>query len=43
MRQAQARRERNAEWISWHEGCHLVTKGPESSPTFKALLAKLTK
>lgn len=25
-------------WIPWHEGCHLVTKGPDESPTFKKIL-----
>lgn len=25
-------------WIPWHEGCHLVTKGPDESPTFKNVL-----
>jgi len=42
MREAQERKEKNAEWISWHEGCHLVTKGPEASPTYKSLLQQLT-
>lgn len=41
MRAAQAQGVNKTEWISWHEGCHLVTKAPEASPTFKKLLAKM--
>jgi len=40
MREAQADGKDKADWISWHEGCHLISKGPEHSPTFKKILQK---
>lgn len=43
MREGQKKGIEKSDWISWHEGCHLVTKGPEASPTFKKLLAKMSK
>lgn len=30
------------EWTSWHEGCHLITKTPQSSPTFQAIVRRLS-
>ncbi|KAJ8612144.1 hypothetical protein CTAYLR_002460 [Chrysophaeum taylorii] len=36
MREAQAQRVPNAEWISWHEGAHLISKGP-CGETFDAI------
>jgi len=32
MRQLQARGQRQSEWISWHEGCHLISKKPQGLP-----------
>ena len=32
--------DKGSEWIPWHEGCHLVTKNPNSSPTFKRVVDK---
>lgn len=34
MRDGQSRGEKEAEWISWHEGAHLITKNPDVSPTY---------
>jgi len=30
----QTKEGRKAEWISWHEGAHLISKDPSASPTF---------
>jgi hypothetical protein len=27
-----------AEWVSWHEGAHLISKHPENSPTFQLVI-----
>ena len=38
MRDIQKTREgRKAEWISWHEGAHLISKDPSASPTFQMI------
>ncbi|GMH99545.1 hypothetical protein TrVE_jg3898 [Triparma verrucosa] len=34
---------KNADWITWHEGAHLITKAPEGSPTFKMVVDKMIK
>eukprot|EP01031_Cornospumella_fuschlensis_P045742 gene45742-55986_t len=34
MREAQAQGTRQSEWISWHEGAHLISKNPTGSPTY---------
>ena len=31
------------EWVSWHEGAHLISKNYESSPTFKLIQEKISK
>mmetsp|Transcript_3620 Transcript_3620/g.4822 ORF Transcript_3620/g.4822 Transcript_3620/m.4822 type:complete len:442 (+) Transcript_3620:92-1417(+) len=36
-----SRTKASAEWIPWHEGCHLVTKNPEKSETFKKILDRV--
>mmetsp|Transcript_28880 Transcript_28880/g.47111 ORF Transcript_28880/g.47111 Transcript_28880/m.47111 type:complete len:643 (-) Transcript_28880:73-2001(-) len=41
MRQSQAQGDRRSEWVSWHEGSHLLTKAPESSPTFRRILDEI--
>lgn len=39
MRELQAEgADKKTEWLPWHEGCHLVTKGPDKSPTFQMVL-----
>eukprot|EP00939_MAST-03C_sp_MAST-3C-sp1_P003235 g3235.t1 len=34
---------KNAQWIGWHENCHLITKNPRKSPTFRKILEKTSK
>eukprot|EP00039_Didymoeca_costata_P020510 m.341523 g.341523 ORF g.341523 m.341523 type:complete len:420 (+) comp20168_c0_seq1:112-1371(+) len=41
MRDIQAKQERNTEWIPWHEGCHLVTKNPDPSPTYNMVIRRI--
>jgi len=41
MRLIQERGERESEWISWHEGAHLISKNPSSSPTFQLIQQKI--
>jgi len=36
-----ASKEKGAEWISWHEGAHLITKRPEGSETYQKVLDRL--
>ena len=31
----------SAEWISWHEGAHLISKNPQGSPTFERVIDRL--
>ena len=42
MRGLQAEHVPNSEWISWHEGCHLISKAPDRSPTFQRILDKMS-
>ena len=30
-----------SDWISWHEGAHLITKSPNGSPTFEKIIDRL--
>ncbi len=32
---------RGSEWLSWHEGAHLVAKNPNESKTFQEIIEKL--
>ncbi|CAD7954924.1 unnamed protein product [Amoebophrya sp. A25] len=42
MREIQAKGTiRDAEWISWHEGTHLISKNPELSPTYQKVVEKI--
>lgn len=41
MRDCQSRAENKSEWLSWHEGAHLLTKNPEGSRTYQAILERL--
>jgi len=41
MRMSQGRGDNKAEWISWHEGAHLLSQNPEGSATYKQVLAKM--
>lgn len=42
MRDCQAHGEKGAEWISWHEGAHLISKNPSGSPTYQEIQAKIS-
>jgi len=33
--------QKGSEWISWHEGAHLISKNPKGSPTFEKIIDKL--
>lgn len=39
MRDLQKKGEKGSEWISWHEGAHLISKNPTNSPTFQKILS----
>lgn len=43
MRAAQANGLNKSEWISWHEGAHLISMNPTGSPTFNEIQAKISK
>ena len=38
MKQLQDLKEKDSEYISWHEGCHLLIKNPEKSQTFQKII-----
>lgn len=40
MREEQQKNTKGSEWISWHEGAHLISKNPKGSPTFNTILKK---
>jgi hypothetical protein len=33
--------ERDSEWISWHEGSHLISKNPNGSPTYQMIQKRI--
>jgi len=39
----ESNQEKGEDWVSWHEGAHLIAKNYESSPTFKAIRDKIAK
>ena len=41
MRALQKENVKGSEWISWHEGAHLVSKAPNGSPTFEKVIDRL--
>lgn len=41
MRQSQANGDRKAEWISWHEGAHLLSQNPTGSATYTKVLERM--
>jgi hypothetical protein len=43
IRQLQDEGKKGTEWISWHEGCHLIVKDPAPSPTFQMIQDKIAK
>lgn len=38
MRECQSQGLAQSEWISWHEGAHLISKNPTGSPTFQKIV-----
>jgi hypothetical protein len=42
MRESQAHGDKDAEWISWHEGAHLISKNPKGSQTYQDIQAKIS-
>ncbi len=43
MRASQASGLNKSEWISWHEGAHLISMNPTGSPTFNLIQQKISK
>jgi hypothetical protein len=41
LRSLQKENVRDAEWISWHEGAHLISKAPQGSPTFEKVVNRI--
>ena len=41
MRALQKENSKGSEWISWHEGAHLISKNPKGSPTFERVINRL--
>eukprot|EP00934_Nitzschia_sp_Nitz4_P005413 Nitzschia sp. Nitz4//scaffold351_size16537//10630//12028//NITZ4_008853-RA/size16537-augustus-gene-0.1-mRNA-1//1//CDS//3329548887//5403//frame0 len=41
MRDVQKQGDKGSEWISWHEGAHLISKNPTGSPTFTKVIDRL--
>jgi hypothetical protein len=41
MREAQSNGDRGTEWLSWHEGAHLLSKAPNGSRTYQQVLERL--
>mmetsp|Transcript_3542 Transcript_3542/g.5245 ORF Transcript_3542/g.5245 Transcript_3542/m.5245 type:complete len:385 (-) Transcript_3542:198-1352(-) len=39
--ESQKQNVKGSEWISWHEGAHLISKNPEGAPTFQMIISKL--
>ena len=42
MKACQESREKDSDWISWHEGAHLIVKNPAGSPTFQKIQDRLS-
>lgn len=43
MRQCQSANEHKSEWISWHEGAHLISQNPTGSATYQMIQEKISK
>ena len=41
IRDLQSKKSNGSEFISWHEGAHLIVKDPKSSPTFQMIQNKI--
>jgi hypothetical protein len=42
MRELQEKHIKGSNWISWHEGAHLISKNPTESKTFQMIQAKIS-
>ena len=42
IRECQAQGEKDSEWISWHEGSHLITKNPNNSQTYQDIQQRIS-
>ncbi|KAK3266642.1 hypothetical protein CYMTET_24753 [Cymbomonas tetramitiformis] len=42
MRELQKQGQNKSEWISWHEGCHLISQNPKGSPTYEGILKRIS-
>lgn len=42
MREIQERHVKDSQWISWHEGAHLISKNPQESKTFQMIQKKIS-
>ena len=43
VQQQQSKEAKGAEWISWHEGAHLISKNPTGSKTYQEIQARISK
>jgi hypothetical protein len=41
MRDCQAHGEKDSQWISWHEGSHLISKNPNGSSTYQEIQSRI--
>merc|ERR1719506_1504343 len=41
MRESQANGDKKAEWLSWHEGAHLLSQNPTGSRTYQKVIDKM--
>lgn len=41
LQKQESKKNNGSEFISWHEGAHLICKAPQESPKFKEIVAKL--
>ena len=39
--QQQEKKTDKVQWVPWHEGCHLISKGPEHCKTYKRVLDRI--
>lgn len=43
MRDSQEKGDRKSEWLSWHEGAHLLSQNPTGSPTYNRVVEQMCK
>jgi hypothetical protein len=42
MREIQSKGEEKSEWVSWHEGAHLITHNPASSKSYQMIQDRIS-